>query len=105
MTELDANMQGLGPDTPVVTNEDGASQSDIPYRFDLLDPTAMLRLAGVLDRGARKYGDGNWRGIRCHQHINHAMTHIYAYLSDDKQDDHLGHAFARLMMAVATEEL
>lgn len=99
-----AQVEGVGPDAPVITNEVGAKQSGSPYRCDLLDGSAILRLSAVLKYGADKYGDNNWRGIPLMDHLNHALVHIFAYLAGDTQDDHLGHAQCRLHMAVATEE-
>jgi hypothetical protein len=97
------NLDGLGPDQPTITNASGATQSDIPYRCDLLDGRAILAMAKVLSQGANKYGVNNWRSIPCNEHINHAMAHVFAFLGNDKQDDHLEHAFCRMMMAVATK--
>lgn len=94
-------IEGLGPDTPVTTGSHGGRQSDIPYRCDLFDGRAMLELGKVLKRGADKYGIDNWRQIPEHEHVNHALTHLFGWLACDKQDDHLEHAFCRLMMAVA----
>lgn len=39
---------GVGPDVPQVVNEKGGAQSATPYRFDLLDPVVMFRLAKVI---------------------------------------------------------
>ena len=98
-----APIPGVGPDVPVVTNEKGGMQSKVERAFHLMDGKAMFRLAGVLHIGAQKYARDNWRKIGCEDHINHALQHLFAYQAGDKQDDHLGHAFCRLMMACATE--
>jgi hypothetical protein len=58
----------------------------------------------VFDYGARKRSANNWRKVDMEDHIDHALQHIFAYLAGDKQDDHLGHAFCRLAMAVETED-
>jgi hypothetical protein len=99
-----AEIAGVGKDAPIHTNEKGAKQSASPYRCDLLDGPAILRLAAVLKYGADKYAPNNWRGIPTNDHINHALVHIFAYLAGDTQDDHLGHFLCRAMMAVAIEE-
>jgi len=91
----------LGPDTSIVINEQGGSQSELHFAFTELDASAMFRLANILYTGREKYGKGNWRKISVDDHLDHAMTHIFAYLSGNKEDDHLGHAFCRLMFAVA----
>jgi hypothetical protein len=93
---------GVGPDAPKVTNANGGVQSGSRYRFDLLDVPSMFALAGVLHYGVdvRDYPVDNWRYIDTHEHINHALTHIMADLGGDTQDDHLVHAFCRMMFAL-----
>lgn len=93
----------LSPDAPTIINDKGGKQSELTLRFDLLDTKAMFQLASILHQGAQKYGDNNWRNIPAQDHINHALVHIFAYLQHDTQDDHLGHAFCRLMFALGTE--
>lgn len=93
-------ISGVGPDTPTITNEKGAKQSALPFRCDLLPAKATLAVAKVLAAGAAKYGDGNWHGIPVNDHINHAMTHIFAHLAGDTSDDHLDHAACRMLMAL-----
>jgi hypothetical protein len=92
---------GMGTDAPTATNTRGGRQSELPYRFDLVDPAAMFALAQVLAAGATKYGVDNWRQIDTADHLNHALAHIYAYLAGDRQDDHLSHALCRAMFAYA----
>lgn len=82
-------------------NEHGGKQSYIPVRFDLIDGKAMFEMAKVLDYGARKYGEGNWRAIDIPEHLNHALAHIFAWLAGDRTDDHLSHALCRTTFAVA----
>jgi len=92
---------GMGKDAPKIVNDQGGSQSHLPYRFDLIDPKAIFALAGVLYQGAERHGEDNWRKIPVRDHLNHALAHIYAYMAGDEQDDHLGHALCRMMFAVA----
>lgn len=92
----------VGKDLKTIINEHGGAQSEVYYRFDLIDTSAIFALAKVLKEGADKYGENNWRKICAGEHINHALIHIYAYLAGDKQDDHLEHAFTRLMFALGT---
>lgn len=92
---------GLDPNTPIVVNEFGGKQSETPYRFDLIDPLALFRLAQVLGYGANKYDAWNWLGVPAIDSINHAIQHLYAYLAGDQSDDHLGHAFTRVHFALA----
>lgn len=95
------NISGVGPDTPIETNANGGKQSTTPYRFDLLDAPAMFQLAAIAGKGAAKYGVSNWRKIDTRSHLNHALIHVFAYLAGDKSEDHLEHAFCRMMFAVA----
>ncbi|MFN7161381.1 MAG: dATP/dGTP diphosphohydrolase domain-containing protein [Candidatus Gracilibacteria bacterium] len=82
--------------------------SDYPYRYDLMNPFAMILLAGVLFDGAKRYGETNWRNISAKEHINHALGHLFQALiwldSDDKETtpilEDLSHAFCRVMFAL-----
>ena len=98
-----ALIRGVGKDAPMVVNEHGGKQSKVEYAFDQLDPLAMFQLAGIIQKGAEKYGRGNWKKITTEEHLNHALQHIFAHLAGDKQDDHLGHAFCRLMFAIVVD--
>jgi len=98
-------IEGIGPDVPVEENERGGKQSKSPYRFDLMDGYAMFRLAKVLADGEKRYPTpDNWRHIDEEDHVNHALQHLFGWLSGDTQDDHLGHAFCRLMFAIGVQE-
>lgn len=90
---------GVGPNAPTSILPNGAKQSASPYRLDLIPPLSLFDVATVLAYGATKYGVDNWRGISVEDHLNHALQHIYAFLAGDRQDNHLGHATCRMMMA------
>lgn len=96
---MTTDIQGVGPETPSYTLPNGAKQSALPYRVDLVPAKAILDVSNVLHKGAEKYGVDNWRGIPSGDHLNHALTHIFAYLAGDRQDNHLGHAACRMLMA------
>ena len=91
-------LEGVGPDAPVVTNEKGGKQSKVLGRFDLLPPRALIEVAKVLEEGANKYGEENWRQIESRSHLNHILQHAAAYLANDNSDDHLSHLCCRAMM-------
>jgi hypothetical protein len=93
-------LSGVGPDAPIVTNEQGGKQSKVQGRFDLLPPLALIGVAKVLGEGATKYGEDNWRLIKANSHINHAICHLLAFLAHDTQDAHLEHASCRILMAL-----
>lgn len=87
----------------VVTNSNGAKQSRLDYRFDLMDPHAMFSLAEVLHEGAVRYGDTNWKNIPIQDHLNHALAHVFAYMAGDGSEKHLQHALCRLLFAHALQ--
>lgn len=96
---------GVGPDAPTVTNAAGGKQSRTRYRCDLLPGRAVLAVAEVLSAGAEKYGEDNWRLIPVRDHVNHALTHLLAFVAGDGSDDHLSHAACRVLFALDLERL
>jgi len=93
---------GMGKDVPdIETKNNGARQTAIPYRFDLIDPIAMFELAKVVSEGAKKYAPDNWRGLTVEDNLNRVLAHVYAHLAGDETDDHLEHALTRMVFAVA----
>ena len=96
------NIEGLGPDAPLA---DDGLQSKTEYRFDLVPPLAIAKVASVLYGGAVKYGSNSWLRLdNPSTHINHCLGHIAAYTAGDTQEgtpeDHLYHALCRLLFAV-----
>lgn len=70
-------------------------------RFDLVSPIGLAAVAAACAEGARKYGDYNWeKGMPCNDMLNHALRHIYLFLSGDRAEDHLGHAAWNVMGAI-----
>lgn len=93
-------VEGVGPDAATVVNAAGGKQSGSPYRCDLLPPHALLAVAKVLKHGADKYGEKNWHLIPVEDHVNHALTHLFALAADDATDGHLEHAACRVLFAL-----
>lgn len=89
----------------IAVNAEGGKQQKLNYRFDLIDPHAIYKLAGVLSEGATKYGEENWRTIPARDHMNHALEHAYAWLAGDGNEDHIAHCLCRVMMAQAVDGL
>ena len=81
------------------TNENGAIQTKLPTRMDLIPADVLLKVSSVLADGADKYGEWNWKGITVEDNLNHALTHVYRYLDGDTSEPHLVHAICRLMFA------
>jgi hypothetical protein len=100
----------VGPGAETVTNEKGARQSKVDFRFDLIPPGALFAVAEILAVGAEKYEVENWRGITDPgEHLNHALIHSYAYLWGDDAEgtplEHLARAFCRTAFALEQEVL
>lgn len=93
---------GVGPDQPIITNEQGGMQAANEYAFHLIDTGALFELAKVMGEGAKKYAPGNWRKISPEDHFDHLLMHLLAWKAGDRQDNHLGHALARAVMLFAT---
>jgi hypothetical protein len=74
--------------------------------YHLISPIALKVLAQVLKEGGQKYGEYNWEnGFPVTDILNHAVGHIYDFLSGDRSEDHLGHAFTNLMFAIHSMKL
>lgn len=98
-----APIAGVGPDAPTVENEAGGKQSDCPCSLvDSFPHLAVLQVGRVVKAGLTKYEPDNWRKIPRKDHLNHALTHVFAYCAGDRQDSHLEHAACRLLMALET---
>lgn len=78
----------------------GAMQSYLGKSCELIPAKALLHVAGVMHEASCIYPEDNWRGLTLKDHLNHAIAHVYEYLSGDRSEDHLGHAATRLLMAV-----
>ena len=89
-----------GEEMPTVTNEQGGKQSAVNVDLTLLPPIGVAIVGQILTTGARKYGRDNWVNIPVEDHVNHAMVHIMAWLSNRCDCHHLHHAATRLLFAV-----
>jgi hypothetical protein len=75
-------------------------------RYDLISPIGLRRVAETCHEGAVKYSDFNWeKGMPVGDLANHAIAHLFAYLSGDRSEDHLAHAAWNCMAACHSEEL
>lgn len=94
--------------SPIRKFETGAVRSGDAEatRYDLISPVAMQSLAETYAEGAAKYGDFNWeKGFPVHDVLNHALRHIFKYLSGDRSEPHLPHAFWNLGAAIHSDAL
>lgn len=100
---LDSRTGGKGDD-PTETHSSGGVAGKVEYRMDLLDPVAILTIAGIMDEGVKKgYEKDNWRRLPVEVHVNHALVHIFLHMAGSTTEDHLGRALTRLMMAIGAE--
>jgi hypothetical protein len=83
----------------IITNANGAKQSDLRARFDLLPARALKEVAAVLHRGAEKYGEENWRGLSVEEIHNHTLGHAVAFNESEELED-LAHTACRALMAL-----
>jgi hypothetical protein len=100
--KLKFTVPGVGPDAPIVENDRGGKQSHVAYRYDLIPPEVLERMARIFDYGAKRYDTDNWKKISTEEHLNHVMVHLVAYRAGDRSDDHLGHMMWRAQAALYT---
>lgn len=67
------------------------TQDDKP-RYDLLDRAFLKRWAELMARGAKKYGENNWRQAEGEAELSRfkasALRHIFQWLDGDITEDH-----------------
>lgn len=86
--------------TGAIRSTDAAS-----YRYDLISPIGLRRIAETYAEGAKKYGDKNWEmGFPISDILNHCIRHIYLFLSGDRSEDHLAHAGWNVIAAMHSQE-
>lgn len=75
-------------------------------RYDLMSPIALERIAGVLERGAEKYGERNWeKGQPVSRYMDSALRHTLQHLAGERDEDHIAQACWNLMAVMHTEVL
>jgi hypothetical protein len=75
-------------------------------RFDLLPVTAIEALAKHFQKGAKKYGDNNWRkGFPMSALLDSALRHTFKALRGDTDEDHLVAAAWNLICAIETRDV
>lgn len=93
-----------GTGTEIDQYENGGKRERIRERYDLLPPRAIKLVAIAMAEGAAKYGDHNWKGLPETNIVNHALRHIMEWLGGDRDEPHLSHAAANLLMLANMEE-
>ena len=83
------------------------TQDDKP-RYDLLDRAFLKRWAELMARGAKKYGEENWRKAATTEELTRfrssAVRHMFQYLEGDKTEDHAAAVAFNLAGACMVEE-
>lgn len=75
-------------------------------RYDLISPIGLAAVAAACAEGASKYGAWNWEaGMPANDMLNHALRHIYMFLSGNRDEDHLGHAAWNVIGAIHSLEV
>jgi len=61
-------------------------------RYDLIDPVMLKRWAELMSRGAKKYGENNWRKADSYEEldrfISSAMRHLMQWRDGETGEDH-----------------
>ena len=67
------------------------TQDDKP-RYDLIDGPFLKRWAELMARGAKKYGENNWRKAATEAELARfkasAIRHLYQWMDGDISEDH-----------------
>lgn len=70
-------------------------------RYDLISPIGLEALARTYAEGAQKFGEFNWEnGMPAVDLINHALRHLFVFLSGSRDEDDLGHAAWNIIGAI-----
>lgn len=71
----------------------------IPFAYHLVPLEGLARVAAVMRKGERKNRNG-WEQVPVEEHINHAISHLIAYLRGRHAEHHLANAGCRVLMAL-----
>lgn len=91
---------------------EGVKHDGAKIKWSLLPFEELSQVVEVLDMGANKYGEGNWKYVypARDRYFNAAMRHILAWWSGEKVDEesgrsHLAHAVSCLLFLMWHENL
>lgn len=79
-------------------------------RYSLLPHMALEQMVAVMEFGAQKYGDNNWRsGMKWSRCFDAAMRHLWAWFRGEERDadsgiNHLAHAAVNLLFIIEWRE-
>jgi hypothetical protein len=74
-------------------------------RYDLLSVTAIRRWSQLMERGAIKYEDNNWRkGMPLGRFLDSALRHLFQVLENDTSEDHAAAVIFNISSYMETRE-
>lgn len=79
----------------------------LAWRFDLIPPLAIRRLAAIFEEGTIKYGEARYieKPLPYSVILNHAVNHLLLFASGDRTEDHLAKVMWGMCALMVTEEL
>lgn len=101
---------------PTFVTKDSGTREEMPTgsvrdtregkgRFDLISPFALRRLAGVYERGSRKYAARNWeKGQPFSRCLDSALRHLNAFAMGWTDEDHLSQALWNVAAIIHFQE-
>jgi len=88
---MDYQTKDSGKREEFVTGMVRDTQDDKP-RYDLLDRPFLKRWAELMARGAKKYGENNWKKAATEAELTRfcssATRHLFQWLEGDTSEDH-----------------
>lgn len=67
--------------------------------------TAIKRLAGLYERGAKKYNDDNWKkGQPLCRTLDSCLRHLWTWRAGDREEDHLAGVLWNIFTLIWTEQ-
>lgn len=87
------------------THKDAPYDLPVQEGHPLITPQLLDRVQALLERGAAKYGEGNWqKGMPLHDTYDSLIRHaLYAWMGDNTED-HLAAIVANVMFIMHTEQ-
>ena len=77
----------------------------IPFAYHLLPAEGLAKVAAVMRIGEMKgRPDDGWRKVPTMEHVNHAISHLMAYVAGRHNDHHLANAACRVLMALDMDD-